>query len=177
MFSKTVFVAALFLFSSAALAQETYGQDSGQESAGLARQEVLTLPLARAMVAGCEAFAQKNELAPLTMAIYDASGDLKLFMRQDGASMVTVEFAHIKARTSAVLGMSTKDLGDNVEFSNNDRPMGIRYVDNLTVVQGGIPIRAQSGQLLGGMGVSGAPSAMDEACGWAGIDVVKDRLN
>ena len=101
MFSKTLFVAGLFLFSSAALAQEAPGQDS----AGLARQEVLTLPLARAMVAGCEAFARQNDLAPLTMAIYDESGDLKLFMRQDGATKVTLEFAHIKARTSAVLGM------------------------------------------------------------------------
>jgi glc operon protein GlcG len=167
MFWKPLFAAVLFCFSAGA-----YAQDDG----ALAQQEVLTLPLARAMVAGCEDFARKNDLAPLTIAIYDASGNLKLFSRQDGSMMVTVEFAHIKARTAAVLGMSTKNLGDNIEFANNDRPMGLRYVDNLTVVQGGIPIRSQSGQLLGGMGVSGAPSAMDEACGWAGIDAVKGLL-
>lgn len=91
--------------------------------------------------------------------------------------MVTVEFAHIKARTAAVLGMSTNDLGNDVAFANKDRPMGIRYVDNLTVVQGGVPIKSQSGQILGGMGVSGAPSAMDEACARAGIEAVQARLN
>ena len=167
MFWKPLIAASLFCISTSVQAQ-----DEG----ALARQEVLTLPLARAMVAGCEDFARENELAPLTMAIYDASGNLKLFTRQDGSMMVTVEFAHIKARTAAVLGMSTKNLGDNVEFSDNDRPMGIRYVDNLTVVQGGIPIRSKSGQLLGGIGVSGAPSAMDEACAWAGVDRVKEQL-
>lgn len=69
-----------------------------QEDATLGDQKVLTLSQARVMVAGCEVFAQQNDLAALTMAVYDASGNLKLFSRQDGSLMVTVEFAHLKAR-------------------------------------------------------------------------------
>ncbi len=144
--------------------------------AGIHQQDVLSLSAAEAMIAGCTAFAAENNLAPLSMAIYDASGNLKVFKRQDGAMTVTVEFAHIKGRTAAVLGMATGALGDDVEFADKERPMGISYADNLTVVQGGVPIRSQGGALLGGMGVSGAPAAMDEACANAGIEAVQADL-
>ncbi|MEP6276321.1 heme-binding protein, partial [Hyphomonas sp.] len=36
--------------------------------------------------------------------------------------------------------------------------------------RGGLPIHLESGELIGGVGVSGAPSAFDEAGGNAGIE-------
>ena len=147
-----------------------------QETPGLAMRPELTLAHARSMVAACEDFAGEKGLAPLSMAVYDAAGNLKLFSRQDGAMLVTVEFAGIKARTSAALGMSTKVLGDDVEFADKERPFGLRWLDNLTMVQGGVPITTAGGQLLGGIGVSGAASADDEACAQAGVDAISDAL-
>ena len=35
--------------------------------------------------------------------------------------------------------------------------------------RGGLPIRLATGQLIGGVGVSGAPSEFDEECGNTGI--------
>jgi uncharacterized protein GlcG (DUF336 family) len=131
-------------------------------------EEVLTLEQAQDLIVGCEDYAAKHELAPLSMAVYDASGNIKLFARQDGAMFVTVEFAHIKGRTAAVSALDTSELAE-IEFANPMQPLGIRYLDDLTVVQGGVAVPAVSGQHLGGFGVSGSPAGHDEACGSAGV--------
>ena len=131
-------------------------------------EEVITLQQAQDLIAGCEVYSEKHELAPLSMAVYDASGNIKFFTRQDGAMFVTVEFARIKARTSAVSALATSELAE-IEFADRIQPLGIRYLDDLTVVQGGVAVPSVSGQHLGGFGVSGAPADHDEACGLAGV--------
>jgi uncharacterized protein GlcG (DUF336 family) len=48
---------------------------------------------------------------------------------------------------------------------------------NVTYGVGGIAIKAGSGQIIGGLGVSGAPGgAFDEECGQAALDKIKDQL-
>jgi len=145
-------------------------------AAGLVERQVLTLGLASKMIAACEAYASAQKLDPLTIVVFDDGGNLKALSRQDGALLVTLDFAQGKARTAAMLGMSTKELSDSVAFTDNDRPMGLRYLDDISMVQGGLPIRSKSGQLLGGIGVSGAPSEQDEACGRAALDAVSEQL-
>ena len=131
-------------------------------------EEVLTLEQAQGLIAGCESYSAKHKLAALSMAVYDASGNLKLFARQDRAVLVTVEFAHIKGRTAAVAALATSELAE-FEFADETQPLGIRYLDDLTIVQGGVAVQSASGQHLGGFGVSGAPAEQDEACGLAGV--------
>ena len=138
------------------------------------KEEVLTLAQAKHLVAGCEAYAQKNKLAPLSMAVYDASGNIKLFLRQDGAKLLSADFAHIKGRSAAVSGLATSELAA-IEFKNKEQPLGIGYVDGVTIVQGGVAVASTSGQHLGGFGVSGAPAVDDEACGFAGIEVMQGK--
>ncbi|MCU7857929.1 MAG: heme-binding protein, partial [Candidatus Thiodiazotropha sp. (ex Lucinoma borealis)] len=49
-------------------------------------------------------------------------------------------------------------------------------IDGLVMSAGGLPVQA-GGQLLGGVGVSGAPSGeTDEACAQAGVDKIIDDL-
>lgn len=138
------------------------------------KEEVLTLTQAKHLVAGCEAYAQKNQLAPLSMAVYDAAGNIKLFLRQDGAKLLSADFAHIKGRSAAVSGLATSELAA-IEFKNKEQPLGIGYVDGVTIVQGGVAVASLSGQHLGGFGVSGAPAADDEACGMAGIENMQGK--
>ena len=138
-------------------------------------EEVLTLEQAQDLIAGCESYSVKHELAPLSMAVYDASANLKLFARQDGAVLVTVEFAHIKSRTAAVSALATSELAE-IEFADETQPLGIRYLDNLTIVQGGVAVQSASGQHLGGFGVSGAPAEHDEACGMAGVKKMLEQI-
>lgn len=131
-------------------------------------EEVLTLEQARDLIAGCEAYSTEHKLAAISMAVFDASGNLKLFARQDRAMSVTAEFAQIKGRTAAVSALATSELAE-IEFADETRPLGIRYFDGLTIVQGGVAVKSTSGQHLGGFGVSGAPAEHDEACGLAGV--------
>jgi glc operon protein GlcG len=131
-------------------------------------EEVLTLTQARDLVEGCERHAAEREFAPLSMAVYDAAGNVKLFARQDGALLVTVDVAHIKGRTSALTALATRELAE-IEFANTARPVGIAGLDVLTILQGGVALKSASGQHLGGFGVSGASAEDDEACAQAGI--------
>jgi uncharacterized protein GlcG (DUF336 family) len=133
------------------------------------KEEVLTLAQAKRLVSGCESYARDNKLAPLSMAVYDAAGNIKLFLRQDGAKLLSADFAHIKGRTAAVSGLATSELAA-IEYENKDKPLGIGYIDGVTIVQGGVAVASASGQHLGGFGVSGAPAVDDEACGVAGIE-------
>lgn len=132
-------------------------------------EEVLTLAQAKDLIAGCESYAREHKLAPLSMAVYDAAGHLKQFSRQDGAMLLSAEFAHTKGRTAAASGLSTSQLAA-IAFENKEQPMGIRYVEGVTIVQGGVAVASVSGQHLGGIGVSGAPAEHDEACGLAGVE-------
>ena len=50
-------------------------------------------------------------------------------------------------------------------------------VDFLVPFAGGLPIITKSGDLIGGIGISGATSSQDEECAFAAIDSVKDLLN
>jgi uncharacterized protein GlcG (DUF336 family) len=53
---------------------------------------------------------------------------------------------------------------------------GIRDIDQILVLAGGLPISA-GGEVIGGIGVGGAPGGhLDEACAQAGLDKIKDRL-
>ena len=138
------------------------------------KEEVLTLTQAKNLVAGCETYARKNKLAPLSMAVYDASGNIKFFLRQDGAKFMTLDFAKIKGRSAAASGLATSELAA-IEFENKEQPLGIPYVNGLTILQGGVAVASKSGQHLGGFGVSGAPAEHDEACGIAGIEKMQGK--
>ena len=52
----------------------------------------------------------------------------------------------------------------------------VGHVPGLLGVRGGLPLRTSSGKPLGGIGVSGAPSEVDEECAQAGIDAIAPEL-
>ncbi len=132
-------------------------------------EEIMTLQQARDLIEGCERYATAQDLPALSMAIYDAAGNLKLFVRQDGTTVATADFAHSKGRTAAITALTTSELAE-IEYADSTQPLGMPHLGALTIVQGGVPVRSVSGQHLGGFGVSGAPAADDEACGRAGIE-------
>lgn len=154
-----------FLFAAQAIAQPA-----------LVHKQGLSLDVARLMVDGCEKKAAAEGWAPVSIAVIDDGGRLVAFVRQDGATMGTIEFAQLKAGTAASLGLGSGELGDKFEFADRDRPIGVAYVEGVTVTPGGLPVRTASGQLLGGIGVSGAAADQDVACSQAGIDAVGQLL-
>merc|ERR1712241_858371 len=91
----------------------------------------------------------------MNIAIVDTGANLVGFLRMDGAWLGSVDIAIKKAKTATFFQMNTEDIGGlsqpggslfNIEHSNN----------GLITFPGGIPLRSSSGQMIGGIGVSGS---------------------
>jgi uncharacterized protein GlcG (DUF336 family) len=107
----------------------------------------------------------------INVAVVDRSGNLMSFLRMPGAFLHSIDIAIDKAYTAASFGFSTKDwmshIGhdDGMKFGFSARP-------RLVVFGGGLPIPAGS-DWIGGIGVSGASEAEDEACARAGLAAIQ----
>ncbi len=142
----------------------------------LETKPIMSLAIAQKMAAACDAMARAKAWRPVNIAIFDEGGNLKYFQRQDGAFLGSIEIAQLKGRTSVLLPFPTRLIGDDIAYKDPKRPHGIELVPGLVVFPGGLPVKTQAGQLIGGIGVSGATSDQDEHCAQAGIDAVKHLL-
>jgi len=131
----------------------------------------LTLKTAKAMAEAADKKATEMGIK-VHIAIVDDGGNLKYYLRQDGAPLVAEKISQMKAFTAVAMEKSTADVG---EISKAETP-GIELVPNLIKFGGGIPIKNSKGQILGGIGVSGASKEDDAACAQAGLDAVKALL-
>lgn len=129
----------------------------------------ITVALAERMIAAAVARADELQL-PVSVAICDESGVLKAFRRADGAALLSVEVAVSKARSAVGFNLATHEWYD---FIKDDGPLalGAPHLPNLIVFGGGYPIR-KSGELVGGVGVSGGHYSQDMACAEAALSVL-----
>lgn len=97
----------------------------------------------------------------VAISVYDQNGILVVFDRMDGASVGAVETSFWKGRSAATWGFSTAD--------TTDWPQTLPYI---ATVEGGTSIFTKDGQLIGGVGVSGAPAEFDGKCGRDAIKAV-----
>ena len=107
----------------------------------------------------------------VSAAVVDGGGHLVAFGRMDGAEIAGPVLAVDKAYTAVANRIATSELaglaapgGDLFGLHANG---GGRFV----VFGGGVPI-VVDGAVVGGVGVSGASAADDEACALAGSAVV-----
>ncbi|WP_426410812.1 heme-binding protein [Bradyrhizobium ganzhouense] len=54
---------------------------------------------------------------------------------------------------------------------------GADFVPGLVAFAGGLPIKTGAGDVVGGIGVSGASEDQDESCAQAGLNAVSESLN
>ncbi len=103
----------------------------------------------------------------INVAVADSGGNLAGFLRMPGAFLQSIDIAIDKAYTAAGFGFSTKDW---MKLIGHDEGMklGFSARPRLVVFGGGLPIRV-GGQLIGGIGVSGASEAQDEDCARAAL--------
>ncbi|MEW8027482.1 MAG: heme-binding protein [Candidatus Thiodiazotropha sp.] len=103
------------------------------------------------------------------VTVVDRDGTVQAVMRDTIAAQITVPISRMKAFTAANFNAATSALK-----SRANTPIG--RIDGLVMSAGGLPVQA-GGQLLGAVGVSGAPSGeTDEECAQAGIDTIIDDL-
>jgi uncharacterized protein GlcG (DUF336 family) len=108
----------------------------------------------------------------VTAVVVDRDGEAIALMRDVLASRFTIQLAKDKANAVILSGIASGAFRDN----RGDIRQEMNHVDGILVLQGGLPIHA-GGNLLGAIGVSGAPGGeRDEACAQAAVDVVQERL-
>jgi uncharacterized protein GlcG (DUF336 family) len=133
----------------------------------------LDLETVRSMIAATRAAGRQLDLQPLTVVVLDPGGHVIAAEREDGASMGRFQIAFGKAHGALALGLGSRALMARAE----QQPYfvaaaGAAIGGSLVPVPGGVLIRSDSGQLLGGIGVSGDSSDNDERAALAGIEAV-----
>ena len=136
----------------------------------LPRESVLPASLATKAVQAAVDFCKKDGYR-VSASVVDRAGVLRAMMRFDGAGPHTIESSRKKAFTSATLKRPTSDLADMI--AKNPALQGLRDMDqNVLMLGGGLPIE-MNGEMVGGIGVGGAPGAhLDDACAQAGLDAI-----
>ncbi len=102
--------------------------------------------------------------------VVDAGANPLAFWRADGAFLPSGRIALDKARTAAGFGLPSGRLYELLE-GEPDVLAGITAQRGVAAFPGGLPIR-EDGQLVGGIGVSGASAAQDAACAAAGLAAI-----
>ena len=97
---------------------------------------------------------------PVIIAVLDEGANLKAFSRMDGAVLGSIDVALRKARTSVLFQCKSEDVW---EYCKPGAPAPGLELSNggLAVFAGGIPLRADSGEMIGAVGVSGGSVAQD----------------
>src|SRR6266446_4814908 len=141
---------------------------AGTAKAQVADKKSLTLDGARKVIAAAEAYAKENKAPGGVVAVVDAGGNLMALERLDGTFAAGANISIGKARTAVLFKRPTKAFEDIIK---NGRTAMVALPDSLfTPLQGGIPIIVD-GQIVGGVGVSGASSAQqDEELAIAGAN-------
>jgi len=126
-------------------------------------KKTLTLEGAEKVIAAARAEAKKNHEGGV-IAVVDDGGNLMALERIDGTFAAGANISMGKARTAVLFKKPSKFFEDVVNKGRTARVA----LNDLTPLQGGVPI-VVDGQVVGGVGVSGAASAaQDEAVAMAG---------
>lgn len=117
----------------------------------------LTLDGAKQIMAKAKEYASSNQAPGAAIAIVDASGQLLLLERLTGTFPIASEVSHGKARTAVFFKMPSKNLEDNI-LKGRTSLITVGEV----MLRGGMPI-VYKGKVIGGIGVSGAATADQDA--------------
>lgn len=107
----------------------------------------------------------------ISACIVDESGQLKSFMRMDGAPLISIETSKKKAVTAVGFGMATGDSWQSFIQGDPILENGVHDLPNFILLGGGLPIYINE-QLVGAIGVSGGHYKMDEQCAQAALDSI-----
>ena len=134
-----------------------------------------TLPLSLAMKAATAALDKcKQDGYRVSVAIVDRAGVVRVLLRSDGAGPHTIDSSSKKAYTAASLRRPTSELAELM--AKTPTLQALRDMnERILILGGGMPIEI-GGEVLGAIGVGGAPGAhLDDACASAGLEALKSR--
>ena len=163
---KSIFALALAASLAAAAAPAILNEPALSADAAI---EVATAALAQ-----CRKDGQKT-----AVTVVDASGRVKVAIRDDGAAPHTAEHSMRKAYTALSYRMTSADVGKRAAEAKGAN-IGPQLLPNMTTSAGGVPIKMGS-TTLGAVGVSGTPGSAgggehDAKCAEAGIEKIAKEL-
>ena len=125
----------------------------------------MTLEQAKRAIAAAEKKAQQLGV-PEVVAVVDEGGNLKALERMDGASLMAIDIAIAKAKTTVFSGLPTKGF---YEFVKSDSVLAdaMFSVPGVCLIPGGIPITV-AGKAIGAIGVAAGHHSQDHQCAEAG---------
>jgi uncharacterized protein GlcG (DUF336 family) len=126
----------------------------------------MALKMAKTSIDAC-----RKQGLNVAVTVIDRGGHPQVVLRDTLSMDLTLTISRQKAYTAMSFNSPTSQLEGR--FPGN---YSVPKVDGLLVAAGGLPITG-GGSILGGIGVSGAPTGeQDEKCAQAGIDVIKFEL-
>ncbi len=160
-------VLGLFLFVATAFAP-AFAESDQPLLVDLKRLSMETaLRIAQAAIKQCRA-----EGVQIAVTVVDRGGHPQVVLRDVLAMDITVPVSRKKAHTAMVFNSPTSALEGRFTGANS-----VAKLESLIISAGGVPVQA-GGQIVGGVGVSGAPSGeTDEKCAQAGVDAVSSDLD
>jgi len=143
---------------------------AGVSAAELPHETVLPLSLAKKAASAAVEQCTKDGYR-VSAAVVDRAGVVRALLREDGAGPHTVDSSRKKAYTSASMGRPTAELGELI--AKMPAVQALRDMnENILVLGGGLPIH-MGGEVVGGIGVGGAPGGhLDVACAQAGLESI-----
>ena len=113
----------------------------------------------------------RKEGVQIYVAVVDRGGHEQVVMRDVLAMHIATPIAKKKAYTAMAFNAPTSQLENRFKGAYS-----VPKMDELMIAAGGVPINI-GGHIIGGIGVSGAPSGQtDELCAQAGFAAVRDDL-
>lgn len=131
----------------------------------------MNITLAQAQTVIKKALEKAKEIdTKMNISVVDTGANPVAFARMDGAWLGSADIALKKAKTACFFNMPTGEIGKlsqpgetlyNIEHSNG----------GLISFSGGLPIKDDSGKIIGAIGVSGSTVEDDHTVAIAGRDV------
>ena len=134
----------------------------------------ITLAQANEIIAGVFAKAAELKMPPMCAAVVDAGGHLISMQRQDGVSIMRGHVCQAKAWSAVAMGINTAAI--TARYESGTREEGFINALNafsggrVITLPGGVLAKDDSGEVCGGVGVSGAAAEDDEICARAGVE-------
>jgi uncharacterized protein GlcG (DUF336 family) len=139
-----------------------------------------SVPLALAVKAATKAIATcATNGYPVSAAVVDSSGVVKLNAKGDHSTIHTTTSAFRKAYTVVTFGPIFRFDASSAFaalVAKNPNGAALATLPDIAPLPGGVAIKA-GGEVIGALGVSGSPGGdKDEACAQAGVASINDDL-
>lgn len=132
---------------------------------------MLTLQQASQIITAALAKSKEDGYKPMGIAVLDASGNLKAFVSEDGASMFRFDIARAKAWGAVGMGVSSRTLAQRAKDNPNFFVSLAATAEGKFLPQtGAVVIKDAQGNVIGAVGASGGTGDEDEAICIAGVE-------